>query len=520
MIFALGITCSLITQLSEIQYLEENSKDITIWYNITLGFVSVFCIAFGYAFLFVKPNLNRKSNPNSNPNNGHKIGSDDKGMGLVVGTVSLLVLALEITLMNMVFKREDIRMAFSIYLGVFAIEKIVLAGVYLHIRRLTFDEEYKSGAAFYFRFLSFINFTLWLNNIPFTDVHIYDKQAHGNVDFKYIEEIYKALIIDYRLLCALLFLEHAIEIGQADEHEHHVDEIDQNYQLPMKRCSLHTVVGFGIGLVFLALEIVNAMRFWGMSIPEWVNIFPIFLDVGLAVLAVNLLKKGVERSFFHTEKVGLVTLMVSFMGGTGAIYLITFGLLSLTSDPDSYLIWSAVVFLVRGISLLVLLIVYTGIPVGEMKLSKHFKNENYLLVSFVFAGLFARFVGNILGEFNSTIHEVEHHYLQTNKSRTLKYLFSIGPLFQLAASLHLALHFLLFIWRLHCKPETARNNTNVEQHKGNQNDEPARDDCANDLRVVRNPHGTEEEIKLSCVLNVQSHDENEHVVTPDDNTRV
>ena len=202
LIFAMGITSSLVTQLCTIPYLEEDSNNITIWYLyiMILSFVTVFCVVFGYAFLFVKPN------------DHHDIGSHDKGMGLVLGIVSVLVVGLEFILIIMVNIREHLGKA---SLFVFAVEKIVQVVVYLRIRRLTFDadhEECKSGAAFYFSFLSFINFTIWLNCIPFTDIPIYDKLAHGHI-LQYVDQ---ALNIDYRLLCALLFLEHAIEIGAAD----------------------------------------------------------------------------------------------------------------------------------------------------------------------------------------------------------------------------------------------------------------------------------------------------------------
>ena len=515
LIFAMGITSSLVTQLCTIQYLEEDSNNITIWYNMILGFVTVFCVVFGYAFLFVKPN------DHHHDIGSHDIGSHDKGMGLVLGAVSALVVGLEIILIIMVNERKDLSIAFGIYLLVFAVEKIVQVVVYLHIRRLTFDVDRKgreTGAAFYFSFLSFINFTLWLNSIPFADIPIYDKLAHEYEILQYVDETFKALIIDYRLLCALLFLEHAIQIGAADRHQHNVIPINQDFEMPKKRY-LCTVVGLSIGLVFLALEIVYAAQFWGLSVPKWVNIFPILVDVGLAVLALCLLLNSVEDSFLDIEKISPVTIMVSFMGAASIIYLITFGLLSLISfkpeEPDSYVTWSAFVFFARGISLFVLLIVYTRIPVKDMKLSQFFKTENYLLVSALCSGLFARFVGNIFDEFQGTMHKLAHHYLQSKKLRPLRDLFAIGPLFQLAASLHLALHFLLFIWRLRFKPTD-----------NPVNGEPARSDGTNG--IVEQPPSQSVSIPNSQVMGertsgfessaadkLQSYAGNDQIVAPD-----
>ena len=158
LIFSLGIVSSLVTQLCTGQDVQ-NDSEIVVWYYTGLGFVSVFFIVFGYLFLFDK-------SPNNN------IGSHDKGMGLVVAFVSILLVGLEIVLIVMEYKRKNRNFALAVYLLVFAVEKVVQVVFYIGMRRCVPRPDFKRGTVFYFHFLSFLNFTLWLNSIPFTDIHI------------------------------------------------------------------------------------------------------------------------------------------------------------------------------------------------------------------------------------------------------------------------------------------------------------------------------------------------------------
>ena len=451
---------SVVTQLCTVPYLQEDNNGIIVGYTISLGFVSVFFIIFGYQFLFERP---------ASPDND--IGSHDKGMGLVVAFISVLLVGLEIVLIVMVFMRENSSVPFAIYLVVFTVEKVVQVMFYIGMRRRVPRPEFRRGTVFYFHFLSFLNFTLWLNSIPFTNIQIYDEVSHSDV-LKYADQTFKALLIDYRLLCALLFLEHALEIGDEDGHNHVRNDVDKDFEMPVRRY-LYMAVGLGVGLVFLGLEIVNAVQFWCDSIPDIVNLFPILIDVCLVVSGCLLLR-NVKISVLHDEKVSFVLLMVTCMGAVSIIYLLSFSLLSLISftqdEPASYVKWSACVFISRGLSLLVLLLVYTGVPVRTMESRNNFNTANYILVSVLWFGLFAKFLGNVLDEFNGTMHHIAHKHLESNHLRTLQDLFVIGPLFQLATTLHLALHFLVMLLRLCQQPVVEAEN--VEDGQGNEEAQP------------------------------------------------
>ncbi|CAB3992053.1 Hypothetical predicted protein [Paramuricea clavata] len=472
LVFSMAIVSSVVTQLCTMQYLQDNN-DITTWCNEFQCVVSISFITFGCYFLF-KPSQN------------NNIGSHDRGMGLVVSIITISVVGLEIVLIVMVFLRKNLSISFVIYLGGFAYEKIIQVVLYILIRRCKPDPCYRRGAVFYFKFLSFLNFTFWLNSISFSDVPIYDELSHDHI-LQYVDQTFKALIIDYRLLCAFLFLEHAFKIQETiddDEHEHVNNEVDSGFQMPRKRY-LYTAIGLSIGLFFLILEVINAAQFWNKCFPNFVNIFPIVVDICLVVLG-YLLLRNVKISVLHDEKVDYVLLMVTSMGAASIVYLFCFGLLSLSSfeydQSVSYVRWSACVYFARAFSLLVLLVVYAGIPVSTFESRQNHNTKNYLFVSALCCGMFARFIGSILNEFKGTMHETAVEHLDSKKFRTLRDLFDIGPLFQLATSLHLALHFLLMSLRLRERPNKPRLTVN-KQARVDGHGEPIRGDYVEPIKV-------------------------------------
>ena len=94
-------------------------------------------------------------------------------------------------------------------------------------------------------------------------------------------------------------------------------------------------------------------------------------------------------------------------------------------------------------------------------------------MSALWFGLFAKFLGNVLDEFNGTMHDIAHKHIESKNLRTLQDLFVLGPLFQLATTLHLALHFLVMLLRLRDKPVVdVDEGQNVQGGQGDEEAEP------------------------------------------------
>ena len=68
----------------------------------------------------------------------------------------------------------------------------------------------KEGATWYLKIVSLFNYTMWLDSMVQTsDENI--KMMFGQ-GWSAINTANIALLIDYRLLCCLLFAEHAVEV--------------------------------------------------------------------------------------------------------------------------------------------------------------------------------------------------------------------------------------------------------------------------------------------------------------------
>ena len=71
----------------------------------------------------------------------------------------------------------------------------------------------KEAASWYLKIVSLFNFTMWLDSmVTNSDGNI--KKFFGQ-SFSIIDTANTALLIDYRLLCCLLFAEHALEVRDA-----------------------------------------------------------------------------------------------------------------------------------------------------------------------------------------------------------------------------------------------------------------------------------------------------------------
>ena len=459
MVFTMGIVVSLVTQLCTVPYLKDKSSNMTVYYNMILGIVTILFTTYGCFSLFQKSAINN-------------IGSLDEGIGLILAIITFPLLALETVLIAVIFHTKSLSNMLGAFLLVWWSEKIIQVIFYIFVRKCKPIPEYKDGAVFYFSFLSFINFTMWLNCIPFTDIKLYDEVSQDDY-FWLVDRTFKALLIDYRLLCSILFLEHAVDLSDSCHRENHAEqsEVDQRFQPPRNRW-LYTMLGIGLGLLSCFLEVINGLQFWH-DLSVIVNVGPIIVDVILMVSGLLLLHHAGDGTSLR-RKHDAVKMMVASMGAVSIVYLIILGLLCSVwvanqiggniNDHHAYVVWSAAVFMLRGVSLLILLVVYIGVPFSTMESKdNHRNNWNYSLTLGLFLGLFARFVGSVLYEFHGTIHKLLRDNLESQHLRSLKDLFDIGPLFHLATCLHLALHFLLMVLRLHKPPRKVPENHSYTQ---------------------------------------------------------
>lgn len=184
----------------------------------------------------------------------------------------------------------------------FLVQKVIQAIVYvLLLRYRTICPRYVESAKFYLKTLAFFNFIEWVDSQVNEDTDI--KLSHADLFYKSWFQVlvvfYKALIIDYRLLCSLLFLEHSLEDEMADNNDEANDAPNRNTTLKKQQ---YRAAGFIFGLLSLSAPLCTALYYVDkLHIPPWVHVFAIIVNLtivgcGAIFLASNDLKCDLERN--------------------------------------------------------------------------------------------------------------------------------------------------------------------------------------------------------------------------------
>ena len=169
----------------------------------------------------------------------------------------------------------------------------------MYLRNTAISQGYEENVRFYFRLLSFFNFIEWIDpqkNID-DDVALTGIGAKCDGWFNLLTVLYKALIIDYRLLCALLFLEHSVEV------QNHADPADENDNgggnQEMSPCDeVKRALGFALGSFCLVAPVFSALYFVpAFNLKEGVFMFAIIVNIVVVVCGICLLCFNELRKF-------------------------------------------------------------------------------------------------------------------------------------------------------------------------------------------------------------------------------
>ena len=203
-----------------------DNLEVKLYFRLSaFMFVGIAYTLFGASLFFSLPDEGE---------NRQTLGQQQPSMGCVVGVVTFLIFLLEAVLLAFACTKGA-KKAISVDPSVktitwiliitdksaFFLQKPFQLAIYLYLRTTCLSrQEFKGNAEFYFRIMSFFNFIEWI-----------DAQVNVEIDVALsgpiIDELdgwfnvfvvgYKALIIDYRLLCCFLFLEHSAEIPNVDQ---------------------------------------------------------------------------------------------------------------------------------------------------------------------------------------------------------------------------------------------------------------------------------------------------------------
>ena len=215
-------------------------------------------------------------------------------VGIIVWAITMPLSLMEMFLAVCMIKQHHYLLASVVIAALF--QKIIQAGIYY------FSITHKSpmnGASFYLKIIAIFNFSMWLQSI-----------ADGNTTMNryflpiikssasVVSSVYAALLIDYRLLCFLLYIELAIEVDYWDDDSHNIEHNRHHTSTPIwnmidfrVRASQYTGFGCLLGVAVIGVQFVNALQFsHNIPVGPWVNIFGIVADILVICQGVALIK--------------------------------------------------------------------------------------------------------------------------------------------------------------------------------------------------------------------------------------
>ena len=290
--------------------------------EVKLYFRSSIVIVIGIAFTLFGAAL-FFALPQEDANQPATLGRQQPSMGGVVGAITFVLFVIEVYLLVLTcrksaeFSWDTTRIIVIIDKSAFLVQKPVQVIIYLYLRSTITRLEFGENARFYFRILSFFNLFQWVDsqvNLD-SDIHLSQEPITGKPSgwFNVLTVFYKALIIDYRLLCCLLFLEHSIELqidgldgapdGEGDEG-HYISNMTPRDQLK-RRC------GFFLGFTCLTAPVFCILYYLrSLPIEPSVQIFAIVVNLVILISGVCILRRNNLEEGEIRESIG-VKIMVS-----------------------------------------------------------------------------------------------------------------------------------------------------------------------------------------------------------------
>lgn len=186
------------------------NKTIMLYHRIiSASVVGIAFVLFGAIRFFTKPT--------SPPT----LGEHQPSMGLVVTMITIPLNTIELMMLlgAQASKNESPQAQKELWPllltddVILTVQKFIQAGVYFWLRNTKACESYRENAQFYFKILAFFNFIQWVDtqvNVE-SDFHLNQARAVYGGWFDVLKAMYTGLMIDFRLLCSLLFLEHSIQ---------------------------------------------------------------------------------------------------------------------------------------------------------------------------------------------------------------------------------------------------------------------------------------------------------------------
>ena len=467
-VFFLGVLLTVITTLSS--YTE--TTVYAIYRLVLLTGCGMVVLIVGCAVLFENASSERPLDDYGYERLpvGHLHGS----MGIIIWVITIPLSVLELLFAIGAAKQApDSTYATVMYTAL--VQKIVQAGVYhFSLRHKVARGDLRMACSWLLKIISFFNFACWIDSIAtsYSD-NDWVVSLFGS-GFSIVKSAYNALLIDYRLLCCLLFLEHALELTEVRTNRH-IEEIfcpDANEALMQDSYASVDVgishssgYGFVVGLILVATQLVAGLQYLGF-VGKWANIFPILANVIVIVFGLLLLYGSAsivpgndglnnQHSKWRETESKAIDVMVCFMGTIGFIYwfvkasycgLWASKYSSTDSEFHEYLTWTTLKNFIYAITILFQLNFF-------VKMGPHYgcdrgnsrQRAKHFYVTTIMMALLSLLISFVVDEYNGRVEKLLD---QAHISSTMSAFLQAAAPIHLGFSLHMFLHFFIMHRRL------------------------------------------------------------------------
>ncbi|XP_078365455.1 uncharacterized protein LOC144649749 isoform X1 [Oculina patagonica] len=432
-------------------FTNSGSPEVKIYFRLATGFlVGIAFVVAGAALFFSKPDDGAHQST---------LARQQPSMGLVVGAITIPLIIAEIFLLvaASASKKEETSEALQKFWPFvvadksnFLVQKIVQASIYILVLRYrTIRPRYKENAQFYFKALAFFNFMEWVDSQVNEDNDVelsHTKLLYGPW-FDVFAVFYKALIIDYRLLCSLLFLEHSLEDETEDEASETDEPFARHLTISEQQCR---TLGYMLGFTSLSAPICCALYYVPkLGVPSWVHVFAIIIN--LAIVGSGALFLG-NNNLVKERKKGSsgVNIMVCFLGSVGITcwmikapipgYWAATAIDRIDIHDPPYFAWVSAKYVARGISTAFLMGLFLKVDVRSLAQKNPDVKMNHFLVPAVMLAILGTFSETLIDQY---VGPVDSRLRCEIKDLSLDILFEVGPPMYLGFLIHMFLHFLI-----------------------------------------------------------------------------
>lgn len=337
----------------------------------------------------------------------------------------------------------------------FLVQKPIQLAIYLYLRHTIPRLFYRENAHFYLRIISFFNLIEWVDSQVNVDDDFQLSRVQDNSGWSDVMLVtYKALIIDYRLLCCLLFLEHSLELQTCDYGNVAGGGVGLNGGTTndnmtdgdgIKMCS-----GFFAGAACLIAPVFCGLHYvHDVQIGASVQISAIIVDAAIILLGICLLHKN-SLEAEDTREPSAVKVMVCCFGAVGFICWMVQGAIagfwaatahgrSDVQDP-SYMAWDSAKFTVRGLTTAFLMFMFMKINARALPQQNPDVKMNHFCVPVVMSGILSAFVDTLIDQYVGPMDSAVRCEI---KEQSLKILLEVGPPMYLGFLIHVFLHFVI-----------------------------------------------------------------------------